>query len=177
MPSGKTHDAITFLLTPCAFGAAYVIARDLTTAVAVTGAFLFGGLMFGPDLDTASKQYSRWWMFRFLWLPYRMFFKHRSRWSHGLIVGTFLRVVYFIGAVTLFAFAAAYAWAHFNGDPLPRLFDFTKQWDSIGEFSARYVEMSFFLAVFIGMWAGAASHTFTDMAGSYIKTGRITEFL
>ena len=93
MPSGKTHDAITFLLTAPAFGAAYFALHDIVTATAVTAAFLFGGLMFGPDLDTASKQYSRWYIFRFLWFPYRVFFKHRSRWSHGLIFGTLFRVV------------------------------------------------------------------------------------
>ena len=177
MPSGKTHDTITFLLTAPAFGAAYFALHDIVTATAVTAAFLFGGLMFGPDLDTASKQYSRWYIFRFLWFPYRMLFKHRSRWSHGLIFGTLFRVVYFVGALTLFAFAAVYAWASITGGELPQLFDFAQQWNTVGGYSARYFEASVFAAVFIGMWAGAASHTFTDMAGTYIKTGRITEFL
>jgi uncharacterized metal-binding protein len=31
--------------------------------------------------------------------------------------------------------------------------------------------------MFAGLWIGAASHTLTDIAGSFIKTGRITDFL
>jgi hypothetical protein len=30
---------------------------------------------------------------------------------------------------------------------------------------------------FAGLWSGAASHTFADMAGTYIKTGRSGGFL
>lgn len=177
MPSGKTHDAITFLLAAPVFAGAYSLTRSGSVALAVTAAFLFGGLMFGPDLDTVSKQASRWGIFKSLWYPYRVCFKHRSRWSHGLIFGTLFRVVYFVGALTLFAFAAVYAWASITGGELPQLFDFAQQWNTVGGYSARYFEASVFAAVFIGMWAGAASHTFTDMAGTYIKTGRITEFL
>ena len=28
-----------------------------------------------------------------------------------------------------------------------------------------------------GLWFGAASHTFTDMAGSFVKTGRVSKTL
>src|SRR4051794_30468309 len=100
MPSGRTHDAITFLLAAPAGAAAYAAAGNLSASLIVAGAFVFGGLMFGPDLDTVSRQYLRWSVFRFLWFPYRSFFRHRSRFSHGLIFGALLRVVYFLGAVS-----------------------------------------------------------------------------
>ncbi|MEP6902659.1 MAG: metal-binding protein, partial [Actinomycetota bacterium] len=93
MPSGKTHDAITFLLVAPVFVAGWRISGNSAISAVVTIAFLSGGLMFGPDLDTMSKQYTRWGILRFLWYPYQRFFAHRSRWSHGLIFGTFLRVV------------------------------------------------------------------------------------
>src|SRR5688572_17603764 len=104
MPSGKTHDAITFILTVPTFAATYILSPDFVLSAIVTAAFLFGGLMFGPDLDTHSKQYTRWSIFSFLWYPYKVFFKHRSRWSHGLVFGTLLRVIYFMGVITLFSF-------------------------------------------------------------------------
>jgi uncharacterized metal-binding protein len=45
MPSGKIHDAITFL------------------GVAPTFGMLFSRLMFGPDLHIHSKQYVSWGVF------------------------------------------------------------------------------------------------------------------
>jgi len=173
MPSGRTHDAITFLLAVPAFAVAYSVTRDIGAASVVALGFLFGGLMFGPDLDTVSRQYSRWFIFRFLWFPYRSFFKHRSRFSHGLIFGALIRVLYFMGVVTLIAFLAAYAFAAFRGGVLPSIFDFASLWRPIGEAVGR----NFLVLSFIGLWLGAASHTFTDMAGSFVKTGRIAKFL
>jgi len=66
MPSGNTHDAVTFVLAAPVLGVALLAAGDLWLAGLVALGFLFGGLMFGPDLDTASKQYSRWRFLKFL---------------------------------------------------------------------------------------------------------------
>src|ERR1043166_5581959 len=109
MPSGKTHDAITMLLAVPTFVAAWGVTRSVALALVVTAATLFGGLMFGPDLDIQSRQYARWGVFRFLWLPYRSVFRHRSRWSHGIIFGTLIRVVYFAAALTLLFWVCVYA--------------------------------------------------------------------
>lgn len=177
MPSGKTHDAVTFFLVAPTFAAAWKITESVPLAALVTAAFLVGGLMFGPDLDTRSVQYTRWSIFRFLWYPYQAFFAHRSRWSHGLIFGTFLRVVYFIGAMTLCSFAAAYILAAYSGGTVPDLMEFTRTWQQIGEYVRANFGEHAFTAAFIGLWFGAASHTLTDMAGSFIKHGRIMEFL
>jgi uncharacterized metal-binding protein len=177
MPSGKTHDAITFLFVAPTFAAAWKITGNTSISAVVSFAFLFGGLMFGPDLDTMSKQYTRWGILRFLWYPYQAFFAHRSRWSHGLVFGTLLRVIYFIGTLTLVAFAAVYAYAAYTGGDLPRLAEFTGVWLDLGEYVRRNIGEYFLPSVFIGLWVGAASHTLTDMAGTFVKTGRITEFL
>ena len=177
MPSGKTHDAITFLFVAPVFVTAWKITENTAISAVITAAFLFGGLMFGPDLDTMSKQYTRWGILRFLWYPYQAFFAHRSRWSHGLIFGTLLRVVYFMGVLTLCAFAGVYAYASYSGGALPQLAEFTRVWLDIGEYIRVNIGEYFMPSVFIGLWLGAASHTLTDMAGSFVKTGRITEFL
>src|SRR6476661_7352967 len=110
MPSAKTHDAITFMLALPAASAAYAAMHHVPAALIVGIAFVFGGLMFGPDLDTISRQYSRWGVLRFLWFPYRHFFKHRSRFSHGLILGALIRVIYFMGVLTAGVFVAIYIW-------------------------------------------------------------------
>jgi uncharacterized metal-binding protein len=177
MPSGKTHDVVTFLLAAPVLVAAWKLTENIPASAAVAVAFLIGGLMFGPDLDTHSKQYTRWSVFRFLWYPYQAFFKHRSRWSHGLVFGTFLRVVYFMGALTLVSFFVAYLFAVYAGGDLPNLLEFTKYWREIGDYVRANIGENAFLSVFLGLWLGAASHTLTDIAGTFVKIGRVSEFL
>jgi uncharacterized metal-binding protein len=177
MPSGKTHDAITFLLAAPAFAAGFAATGDFKISTAAAAAFLFGGLMFGPDLDTVSKQYSRWGPLRLVWFPYRSAFKHRSRWSHGLMFGTLFRVVYFLGVISLAVYLAFVVNASIAGGEAPELSVFAGAWTGLGSYVRGGFGEYFLIGIFAGMWAGAASHTFTDMAGTYIKTGRITEFL
>lgn len=177
MPSGRTHDAITLLLAVPACVTAYLSTRDANAAAVVGVGFLFGGLMFGPDLDTVSRQYSRWYFLRFLWLPYRSFFDHRSRFSHGLIFGALIRVVYFMGVVTLAAYLIALAWTGISDDSVPDVSDLAYAWQLIGNTIRTYLGKDFLALSFIGVWLGAASHTFTDMAGSFVKTGKIAKFL
>jgi uncharacterized metal-binding protein len=177
MPSGHTHDAVTFLLTAPIGAVVWKFTDNIPLVAIVTLAFLFGGLMFGPDLDTHSKQYTRWGIFRNLWYPYQKFFKHRSRWSHGLIFGTLLRVIYFIGVLTLLSFLITFLYCIYLGGDIPHLFEFTKSWQQIGEF----IRISFgeyaFYAGFTGLWLGAASHTLADIIGTFLKTGKVGEFL
>jgi uncharacterized metal-binding protein len=173
MPSGKTHDTITIILAAPAFAVGYAVTRDIGLAAVIAFGFLFGGLMFGPDLDTTSKQFARWSFMKVLWFPYRIFFTHRSRWSHGLIFGSLIRVVYFIGVVTIAAFIGAFALALISDGLPPDIVDLARSWRTIGG----YTSMTFLFSLFCGLWAGAASHTLTDMAGTFIKTGRVTEFL
>ncbi|NOT47938.1 MAG: metal-binding protein [Acidobacteria bacterium] len=177
MPSGKTHDAITFLLAAPIAGAAWAATADTAMTAAVAGAFLFGGLMFGPDLDTLSDQYSRWRLFRPFWLPYRTMFKHRSRWSHGLIFGTLFRVVYFLGALTLAIYTAFLIKASITGGKVPDTESFLLAWRQLGETLRGQFGDQVLPSIFGGLWIGAASHTFTDMAVTYVKIGRVTEFL
>lgn len=172
MPSGKTHDAITAVLAIPAFVIVYGITREMWLSTVIAVGFLVGGYMFGPDLDTLSTQYSRWKVFRVLWFPYRNFFTHRSRWSHGLVFGTFLRVVYFMGVVTCSAFLIAWAYTAYVDGKLPALWDFARTWSTLREYSDALLGKNGVIWLFAGMWIGAASHTLTDLAGTYIKTGR-----
>jgi uncharacterized metal-binding protein len=176
MPSGKVHDAITFGLALPAFGTAYLVTDDLTASVTSCAAFLFGGLMFGPDLDTVSRPYTRWGPARALWLPYQYFFPHRSRFSHGLVFGALLRVIYFLGTVSLLSLIGAYLYQTFSGGRPPGIGEIASLWTPVGTALRGSFGENILVFIFAGLWAGAASHTFTDMAGSFIKTGRSGKF-
>jgi uncharacterized metal-binding protein len=176
MPSGKTHDAITLLLAPPTFVAAWGVTGSYALAGLTTVAMLFGGFMFGPDLDIQSRQYTRWGVFRFLWLPYRAIFRHRSRWSHGIIFGTLIRVVYFALMLALVISAGVYLRALFMaGGVLPGWDEVTRAWVAIeAGIAARAsvgIDESLLLATFAGLWWGAASHTLTDVAWSVVRKG------
>lgn len=173
MPSGRSHDAITILLAAPAAVGVYAFTRNLPIAVIATVAFIFAGVMFGPDLDTKSKQYSRWGPLRLIWIPYRTIFRHRSRWSHGLIFGTLFRVVYFVGIATLIAFATFSAYSYGTSGIIPNPETFARGWESIGLMAGSGSTTKVLMTILAGMWAGAASHTITDVAITYIKTGRV----
>jgi uncharacterized metal-binding protein len=177
MPSGHAHDAITILLAAPAAVVTYFVARDLPTALIVAIAFVFAGVMFGPDLDTKSKQYARWGPLRLIWIPYRTIFRHRSRWSHGLIFGTLFRVVYFLGVATLIAFAGFSTCFYVSNGTLPDLASFARGWESIGASLGADSTVDVLIAIVVGLWTGAASHTLTDIAITYIKTGRVDNLL
>lgn len=177
MPNGKTHDAITFLLAVPTFLGTWQATGSASLAAFATGAFLFGGLMFGPDLDTQSVQYTRWSIFRFLWFPYKVVFAHRSRWSHGLIFGTLIRVIYFAGALTLFGALAFYFAALLRHAAPPDLIQIRETWENFGSWTRLKIGENAILAILIGLWWGAASHTLTDIAGTFVKTGKVKEFL
>jgi uncharacterized metal-binding protein len=177
MPNGKTHDAVTILLVAPMFFGAWQTTNSTTLAAAATAAFWFGGLMFGPDLDTQSVEYTRWGVFRFLWFPYKVFFKHRSRWSHGLIFGTAIRIVYFAGATTLFFVLIFYLAAVLRNAAPPTVAQIRELWETIGIWTRDNIGNYAIYVVLAGLWLGAASHTLTDIAGTFVKTGKIKEFL
>jgi len=171
MPSGRTHDAITLLLAVPTFAVAWGVSASVVIAITATGAMLFGGLMFGPDLDINSRQYTRWGVFRFLWLPYRALFRHRSRWSHGIVFGTLIRVVYFATVLLIIACASVYLRALFiaDGGP-PDWREVTRAWQIIGANITAYgVDKKTVWALLIGLWWGAASHTLTDVIWSILR--------
>jgi uncharacterized metal-binding protein len=94
MPSGRTHDIITAISTPILGFGFYTIIGDIKTTAIFIVAFLFSSLMFNGDLDVKSRPYRRWWILRIIWKPYQKIFEHRSIWTHGIIVGTVVRLVY-----------------------------------------------------------------------------------
>lgn len=163
MPSGRTHDRITIWTVPLvAIGGWWFTHQAAWTLLAVLG-YLFGGLMFGPDLDIHSVQYKRWGWFRWIWLPYRASMRHRSRLSHGPILGTTLRVIYIglwfglllmvvTGGLNLLGIQTITAAAvHDRLDTLIRTYP--QAW----------------VAAIVGIELGALSHVMSDGLGSWRK--------
>jgi len=171
MPNATTHDTITLVLVPLTYlGAEMYWGGDHTMSAIATAAMLFAGLMFGPDLDLQSRPYSRWGPLRFIWKPYQVALPHRSVLSHGPVLGTVIRVTYFLVMFSLVAATFLYlrhsyirgmqtTWsAEFNmvkGD----LFSFYNQTDK-----------QYLWAAFLGLCLGALSHTAADITWSTVKS-------
>ncbi len=129
----------------------------------VSGSFLFGGLMFGPDLDIYSCQYQRWGWFKPIWLPYQKSLRHRSFLSHGPLIGTALRILYlamWIAVLGIVGLAIAEKVGNLGGN-----------WQDVVLSCGRsiwehHIEI---LAVYIGLELGAMSHYLSDWSGSAYK--------
>lgn len=164
MPSGRTHDRITLWSLPWVGGLTLLLTHSGELTLIVAGAFLFSGLMFGPDLDIYSIQYKRWGKLRWIWLPYRMLLRHRSIFSHGLIIGTTLRILYLFSLLVLLSVLAialaqlvrgfAWNWQQFAQNSLDLV-------------SRKYLEEA--IALFFGLELGAMSHSLSDWIGSTYK--------
>ncbi len=155
MPSGRTHDRITWLSAPLAVGTALALSADWQAAFACGAAYVFSGLMFGGDLDIHSVQYLRWGPVRWIWLPYRRLMSHRSPLSHGLVIGTIGRLLYLALVVSLCT--AAITWVG--------------HWTLHPEGLYSWVRGHWLLLTWIalGLEAGALSHSLSDWIGSRLK--------
>ena len=138
MPNGKTHDIITFVCTPIVVGATWYFTRNVKTTAIMLSLFLFSSFMFNGDLDTPSAPYNRWWIFKMIWIPYQLMFHHRSVFTHGLIIGTVIRVLYLTAIpMIILSFKGN---AHFI-------------WN---------IDKHFLILLLIGLESGAAVHTIAD---------------
>ncbi|MDZ8077702.1 MAG: metal-binding protein [Nostoc sp. DcaGUA01] len=163
MPSGRTHDRITLYALPFVAGVTFWQTRSSNATLLVAGGFLFGGLMFGPDLDIYSVQFQRWGFLRWIWLPYQKSLRHRSFLSHGPIIGTTLRIIYLGCLLAILAiFILVIAQKLWN-------FSFTLQ-DLGGTIGRSLLDYDTeYVALFLGLELGAMSHSLSDWSGSAYK--------
>ncbi|MEC4987039.1 MAG: metal-binding protein [Oscillatoria sp. PMC 1068.18] len=163
MPSGRTHDRITLWTLPWVVAGSFLLTRSGELTLITAGAFLFSGLMFGPDLDIISIQFKRWGWLRFIWIPYQKSLRHRSVLSHGLIIGTLLRVVYLlvlVMGVGMFVVAIAQL-----------IWGFPWNWQKFALNAVIFVVyyLNEAIALFLGLEIGAMSHSLSDWTGSAYK--------
>ncbi|WP_445475665.1 metal-binding protein [Methanococcoides methylutens] len=97
MPGGKTHDTINIaVIIVILAGLSYLTMweeneialryLDIYTISIFSISYLFATFFLSPDLDIESKPYKRWKIFKVLWWPYKVIFKHRG-FSHNPILG------------------------------------------------------------------------------------------
>jgi uncharacterized metal-binding protein len=169
MPSGRTHDRVTYALASPVFVVAQIYGGDLLLSGMIAMAMVFAGLMFGPDLDLQSKQYQRWGPLRFIWYPYRLMTGHRSRLSHGLILSTPVRILYFSVVVIVCSTTALYAQRYYlYGNQTTWMAAFNQISADLIAFWQK-ADKRYLWAAFAGLWLGAAIHTLTDVLGSIAK--------
>lgn len=138
MPNGKTHDIITLVVTPVIAYGTYHLTKDYKITGIILLAYLFASFMFNGDLDTNSAPYNRWWLLKMIWIPYQEMFYHRSIFSHGLIIGTIIRIVY----IGIIPFLIIY---FTNGNNI-----------------LAYINWQLLILLFIGLEIGSALHTISD---------------
>ena len=160
MPSGRLHDRITLWSLPLIVGGTFGLTRSSDFTLLTTGGFLFSGLMFGPDLDIHSRHFLRWGWLRFLWIPYQKMIRHRSMWSHGLIIGTIFRLAYLSWWISIFiglgAALAYWGWG------------VQVDWSFWGRLTiwGVYNYWGHLFALWWGLELGAISHVVADTIGS-----------
>ena len=163
MPSGRTHDRITMWVLPIVVAITFWQTRNGNLTLLVATGFMLGGLMFGPDLDIYSVQYQRWGFLRWIWLPYQKSLRHRSFLSHGPVIGTTLRIIYFTIILSFIALVLLVI--------AEKLGNVALNWQTLGDeiLNALVSYKSEFLALFLGLEVGAMSHYLSDWTGSAYK--------
>lgn len=94
MASGKIHDRAIYFTSPIIAAVASYHA-GLELGLIAGAAHLLGGVMLSPDLDLVSRPFKRWGVLRFIWVPYQRFIPRHRHWlSHGIVIGSVVRLVY-----------------------------------------------------------------------------------
>lgn len=124
MASGKNHDRAIYFTTPVVG----IVASQygIETGVIAASAHLLGGLMLSPDLDLVSRPYKRWGLLRWLWIPYQKLIPRHRHWlSHGVIVGSAVRLVYLAALVSpLWFMFPGLSQVHWSGLTVPKAIAF-----------------------------------------------------
>lgn len=173
MPSGRTHDRITLWALPVIAGLTLIGSQSSQATLIVVAAYLFGGLMFSPDLDIHSRPYQRWGLLRWIWLPYRRL-GHRSWLSHGPLVGTALRLLYLGGVMGVVGLVGLALWSraiHAPGQWQPTFDRLLAQAFQAGwRWLQNHPQDA--IALYLGLEVGAMSHSFSDWIGSRRRKAR-----
>ncbi|GAB4341698.1 MAG: hypothetical protein Fur0042_03360 [Cyanophyceae cyanobacterium] len=175
MPSGRTHDRITGLCAPVVVAGSLALWQRADVTLAATLAFVAAGLMFGPDLDIYSNQVKRWGPLQIIWRPYQRMIPHRSVWSHGVLLGTAVRLLYLLPwllalALALGAIATGLEWM--AGHPSPRLGRDGAAWAIAAVQWLWWERQPWIWSVLLGLELGAASHYIPDHLSTALKRSR-----
>ena len=109
---GDKHDR-RCIVVAIAVGGAVTLWGQPTLGMRMATSIITWGLLFSPDLDLADtgrhqgggcKAWHRWKRMGlgWVWKPYGHAFKHRSPFTHSLIPGTLLRLLYVLALPLVF---------------------------------------------------------------------------
>jgi len=102
MPSGKVHAEVTLAAASLVYVWGMSSGETLTLAAAAA-AGTAAGLIITPDLDVVGTRadhlikrngFIPWIVWTIFWRPYAALLPHRHYLSHGIILGTFIRLIY-----------------------------------------------------------------------------------
>lgn len=179
MASGKTHDITTYVLLLPVFGLAYgVLKTPIYLSLLLTAGVWLGGFFLSPDLDTPSRPFYRWGVFRCIWWPYQWMAAHRSWLSHGVIIGPVLRIMYVLAWLVLGYVACRlllpqvfYGLLDLPSDVSPTLGSVRREVWRFFEDNALGLS-----TVSAGIFIGCLLHVGLDCLSSLLKTGRFQFF-
>src|SRR5262249_23239025 len=106
---------------------------------------------------------------KIIWKPYQVILPHRSKYSHGPVIGTIIRIAYFLVMFSLLGATILYIrhrYVHVQETT------WEAEFTSIREelFSVwKNTDKHYFWGIFGGLWLGALSHTTADIVWSTIK--------
>lgn len=97
MPSGKTHTKINLVSLPIIlFMLVFYGLTNFDFLLTFAIGFLIGTYFLTPDLDIHSAAYRKWGLLRIFWYPYRIVMPHRSPFTHTIIIGDLIRLLYML---------------------------------------------------------------------------------
>ncbi|GAB6169921.1 metal-binding protein [Clostridium carnis] len=167
MASGKTHDKITVGMLPIVILILIRVNIEIYNTLnkvivfTVIGAliYIFAGYMFSGDLDIKSREYNRWGKIKYIWLPYQKLISHRSIFSHGILLGPIIRIVY-LYIIFLLISAIMYS---LNITKFSTIYLINRTVIFINE------NKKLMFIVWISLFLGSGLHTIVDIFYSYIK--------
>lgn len=109
--------------------------------------YYLGGYFFSPDLDIKSKPYNNWKYLKFIWYPYQKLIPHRSILSHGIFIGTTIRLLYLY-----LIFSIIYSIT----------FNVSLNYIIINTFHFVYEKFYIFFPIFLGLELSSLNHIFLD---------------
>lgn len=161
MPSGKTHDKINFIflfvltfLFMNVFNFFTFGTIGIVLSMCSFIGFYIGTIYLSPDLDVKSKPFYRWKSLKIIWKPYQKIFSHRSIFTHGILIGDFIRIIYLIIWLLPFYFLIKH-YLFKNIDELIINFISTQQ--------------LFLIFTFLGITLASTFHIVTDLTTTNIK--------
>jgi uncharacterized metal-binding protein len=171
LPGYRVHDALTVAAAAALVPAYQMLAPrpTLASAMVLAGSCLVSGLIFSPDLDVRSQPRRRWGRAGALWWPYEKLLPHRSRLSHGALIGPLFRLAYFFAVSYLLLWSLLWAikeWVM----PVDRNGMFRGWRHDIETFSQRHPD--WVALALLGFVIGGLVHTVADVVWSALRPRR-----